>query len=103
MKTFEQFIKEEELRTCRSQEQYEIDYFRIAWEACLKANKEPVANVPCSDGVINAITDKDTAKMFLDLMCYIHRDGGHYMAEYGERKAYEDALEKILPLIQEHL
>ena len=29
-----------------------------------------------------------------DLLCIIHRDGGHYIAEYGIEKAYDDALMK---------
>ena len=103
MKTFDEFIYEEQIRRCRSLEKYEVEYLRTAWEACLKANKEPVSEVPCSDRVINALSDKDKAKMFIDLMCIIHRDGGHYMAEHGEQKAFDDAIEKILPLVQEHL
>lgn len=69
----------------------------------LTTQTDPGAEVPCSDRVINALSDKDKAKMFIDLMCIIHRDGGHYMAEHGEQKAYDDAIKKILALIQEHL
>ena len=71
--------------------------------ATLKSKTDAVADVPLECGVINAVSDKERAKMFIDLMCVIHRDGGHYMAEHGEKKAYDDAIEKILPLIQEHL
>ena len=28
-----------------------------------------------------------------DLLCIIHRDGGHYIAEHGLQKAFDDALE----------
>jgi len=28
-----------------------------------------------------------------DILCVIHRDGGHYIAEHGIQKAFNDALE----------
>lgn len=30
-----------------------------------------------------------------EILCIIHRDGGHYIAEHGELKAYVDACEKL--------
>ena len=51
MKTFDQFIIEEQIRMCRSLEDYEVKYFRIAWDAALRGNTEPVAEVPCSAGL----------------------------------------------------
>ena len=55
MKTFDEFIYEEQIRRCRSLEKYEVEYLRTAWEACLKAQKEPVAEVPCSAGLEGGI------------------------------------------------
>jgi hypothetical protein len=28
-----------------------------------------------------------------NILCIIHRDGGHYIAEHGIQKAFDDALE----------
>ena len=30
-----------------------------------------------------------------ELLCVIHRDGGHYIQEHGQAKAYADAVEKL--------
>lgn len=70
------------------------------WDDC---DCKEVSAVASNDRVINALSDKDRSQMFINLMCYIHRDGGQYMEEHGEQKAYKDAIKKILPLIQEHL
>ena len=37
----------------------------------------------------------DLERQLVNMLCIIHRDGGHYIAEHGREKAYEDACEKL--------
>lgn len=39
-------------------------------------------------------------KMLNDLLCTVHRDGGHYINEHGYEKASKDAIEIISKLVQ---
>jgi hypothetical protein len=41
----------------------------------------------------------DYKKKLEDMLCYIHRDGGHYIGKHGIEKAYKDGLKKVLDLI----
>ena len=52
MKAFSEYIAEEQIRRCRDFAGYEVEFLRKAWEECLKAQKEPVSEVPCSDRVM---------------------------------------------------
>lgn len=43
----------------------------------------------------------DDKSLWLDnLLCTIHRDGGHYIADNGCQKAYDKAMEKIIAWLQ---
>ena len=46
-------------------------------------------------GVLKTENDelKNRLSKLEDLLCIIHRDGGHYITEHGLQKAFEDALE----------
>jgi len=35
-------------------------------------------------------------ELLSDLICFIHQDGGQYIEKYGFKKAYEDAINKVL-------
>ena len=38
---------------------------------------------------------RDAVKPYLDLLCVIHRDGGHYINQHGEAKALADAIKTV--------
>jgi methylmalonyl-CoA mutase cobalamin-binding subunit len=42
----------------------------------------------------------DRHKMLNDLLCTVHRDGGHKIKEIGYRKATEEAIAIIAELVQ---
>ena len=46
-----------------------------------------------------AMVAGDRMNMLNDLLCTIHRDGGQYIAEYGYKKATEDALTIVAKLV----
>lgn len=37
----------------------------------------------------------------INLLCYIHRDGGQYISKHGLQKAIDDAREKVCFLLHE--
>lgn len=40
-------------------------------------------------------------KSLMDLLCYIHRDGGHYIGEHGLEKAVKDGINIVCDLIHD--
>ena len=46
------------------------------------------------------MTDKNL-NMLLDLLCVLHRDGGHYTAKFGLEKSIKDGKLKYLKLVHE--
>lgn len=38
----------------------------------------------------------DYKQLLIDLLCVVHRDGGHYIAEHGLQRAYDDGIEVVL-------
>jgi len=42
---------------------------------------------------------KNAEKDLTDLLCIIHRDGGHYITQHGYEKAYADAKDIVIKLI----
>ena len=91
MKTFDKFIIEEQIRMCRSLEDYEIKYFRIAWDAALRGNKEPVDEVPCSvglDGLLSLANELEIEGKFLDTPT-------GYSADKAAGQAYKECAERI--------
>ena len=55
-------------------------------------NWEPVEGKLIIDLQIDHIGGEDERNI-RDLLCIIHRDGGHYISEHGIQKAFDDALE----------
>ena len=54
----------------------------------------PFNHLPLEDTKNTKLQDKlKSCKDKIDtLLCYIHRDGGHYITRHGYNKAYKDAL-----------
>jgi len=38
---------------------------------------------------------KETQEMLNTLLCFVHRDGGHYIAQHGLKKATDDAIKIV--------
>lgn len=51
-------------------------------------------------GISQALDDSEYGKgyesMLDDLLCVIHRDGGHYLCEHGLAKSYREGILKVL-------
>ena len=45
----------------------------------------------------------DSEEMLGNLLAVIHRDGGHYTAEHGMEKSYEDAEKKVANMIHNEI
>lgn len=46
--------------------------------------------------ILKKSNNSDAIPYFSALMAVMHGDGGHYLAEHGAKKAYEDALKTII-------
>ena len=59
----------------------------------LRMNSRRTSYRPGVDELILEAADriKELERDLLNLVCRIHRDGGHYIAKYGEAKAIADA------------
>lgn len=83
----------------------------ILWEDDMEYRRSPDApsreeweTDPTDEGIpmdfptmsSNPLTDKcGPGCKALDVLCVIHRDGGHYISEHGIEKASEDAIKKL--------
>lgn len=80
------------------------------WQSWLNGLKEKeCVNLDCSNHVQEVLLEKEHLQTQLDackaennsfnnVMAIIHRDGGHYVAKHGHKKASEDAIKVISKL-----
>ena len=86
-----------ELKFCETID-HAINY--IQGEAGQKSAVQPVVSLSeCSPQGCAHERQENAEKDLMDLLCIIHRDGGHYIATHGYKKAYADARAIIVQLI----
>jgi hypothetical protein len=93
-------------------EDYEVSF--AEWQTAVKTIEDLTARAEKAEGEVaerrddikiiaglNGVVDRLTAERDIlkeklsAILCRIHRDGGHYIQNYGEQKAFEDADTKV--------